>query len=74
MTLFCNLFIERTLYDLSTDCLCSGPKRYDFVQGTWVYRHDGISLHQLLTEELNSALPDVTLDFTLCAYAVRKTS
>ena len=52
----------------------SGPKRYDFVQGTWVYKHDGMSLHQLLTKELQSALPGTTLDFTLCAYGLCKSS
>jgi len=48
--------------------LFSGPKRYDFVRGTWVYRHDGISLHQLLTKELQTVLPGTSLDFTVCTY------
>ncbi|XP_053692761.1 frataxin homolog, mitochondrial [Sabethes cyaneus] len=37
----------------------SGPKRYDFIpdksiinKGCWVYKHDGISLHELLQKEL----------------------
>lgn len=37
----------------------SGPKRYDFVptnqtasEGCWVYKHDGITLHELLQEEI----------------------
>jgi len=52
--------------------LRSGPKRYDFVQGRWIYRHDGVSLHQLLTDELRSALPaETTLDFTSCAYGLQ---
>ena len=50
--------------------LCSGPKRYDFVRGTWIYKHDGISLHQMLTDELCSVLPGVTLDFTSCSYGL----
>ena len=65
---------ELTQYHVSNDVFCSGPKRYDFVQGTWIYKHDGISLHQLLTEELHSALPGITLDFTSCAYGVQETS
>lgn len=37
----------------------SGPKRYDFVpanknatEGYWIYKHDGITLHELLQEEI----------------------
>lgn len=40
----------------------SGPKRYDFVpvndqtadkcQGYWIYKHDGVTLHELLQQEL----------------------
>lgn len=30
----------------------SGPKRYDFIDGSWIYKHDGVSLHQLLQNEL----------------------
>lgn len=52
----------------------SGPKRYNFVQGVWIYKHDGVSLHQLLTRELQSALPGTTLDFTSCAYGLRESS
>jgi len=55
-------------------CCCSGPKRYDFVQGTWVYKCDGVSLHQLLTKELQSTLPGTTVDFTECAYGLHKYS
>lgn len=37
----------------------SGPKRYDFVKGNsetegyWVYKHDGIILHELLQTEIH---------------------
>uniref|UniRef100_A0A2M4AZK4 ferroxidase n=1 Tax=Anopheles triannulatus TaxID=58253 RepID=A0A2M4AZK4_9DIPT len=38
----------------------SGPKRYDFVSGKeaidkgyWLYRHDGVTLHELLHEEVS---------------------
>lgn len=34
----------------------SGPKRYDLVQSTkgscWTYKHDGVTLHELLRNEL----------------------
>ncbi|KAK7912752.1 hypothetical protein WMY93_012963 [Mugilogobius chulae] len=32
----------------------SGPKRYDWTGERWVYAHDGLSLHQLLSSELSS--------------------
>lgn len=39
----------------------SGPKRYDFVpdkstvnEGCWVYKHDGVSLHELLQQEIGA--------------------
>lgn len=32
---------------------CSGPKRYDWTGERWVYTHDGISLHQLLSTEFS---------------------
>ncbi|KAM6944081.1 frataxin, mitochondrial [Lycodopsis pacificus] len=31
----------------------SGPKRYDWTGGRWVYAHDGVSLHQLLSNEFS---------------------
>lgn len=45
----------------------SGPKRYDFIGGKWVYKHDGVSLHDLLTTEVSGALA-MTIDFTKCSY------
>lgn len=36
----------------------SGPKRYDFVmsdqpnEGYWIYKHDGVVLHDLLQQEI----------------------
>lgn len=40
----------------------SGPKRYDYVEGSWVYSHDGISLNELLSRELSTILnQDVSL-------------
>ncbi|CAG2233911.1 FXN [Mytilus edulis] len=46
----------------------SGPKRYDFTNGTWIYSHNGGSLHQLLTEEISQALSD-DIDFSDCEYS-----
>ncbi|KAG8011601.1 3-hydroxy-3-methylglutaryl-coenzyme A reductase [Nibea albiflora] len=31
----------------------SGPKRYDWTGDSWVYTHDGVSLHQLLSKEFS---------------------
>ncbi|XP_076173527.1 frataxin isoform X1 [Ptiloglossa arizonensis] len=30
----------------------SGPKRYDFVNGKWIYKYDGKTLHELLNDEI----------------------
>lgn len=38
---------------LSSSCVCSGPKRYDWTGERWVYTHDGIGLHQLLSTEFS---------------------
>ncbi|KFD58023.1 hypothetical protein M513_01256, partial [Trichuris suis] len=35
----------------------SGPKRYDYVDGEWIYSRDGKSLKELLKEELRQLLP-----------------
>lgn len=32
----------------------SGPKRYDFINGTWVYKHDNSTLFALLNKEIKS--------------------
>jgi frataxin len=34
----------------------SGPKRYDLINGNWIYKHDGVSLHQLLQDELEKIM------------------
>lgn len=49
----------------------SGPKRYDWTGENWVYSHDGVSLHELLTKELSAALK-TKLDLSTLAYAGRK--
>lgn len=40
----------------------SGPKRYDFVDDNWIYKHDGVAMHQLLQDELSKVLT-VNVDF-----------
>ncbi|XP_077988404.1 frataxin, mitochondrial-like [Glandiceps talaboti] len=42
----------------------SGPKRYDYVNGRWIYKHDGVALHDLLTQEFSEIL-NQELDFTI---------
>ncbi|KAI0214327.1 Frataxin, mitochondrial [Lamellibrachia satsuma] len=49
----------------------SGPKRYDFKDGTWIYKHDGVSLHNVLTAEMSSMLGQ-QLSFMECAFATRQ--
>ncbi|CAO1332013.1 unnamed protein product [Diamesa serratosioi] len=34
----------------------SGPKRYDFIDDCWIYKHDGVPLHDLLQEELSKIM------------------
>jgi frataxin len=46
----------------------SGPKRYDFVNGLWLYKHDGMPLHRLLEQEL-SKIMSKPIDLSKCAYA-----
>ncbi|KAL7041035.1 hypothetical protein ACKWTF_000590 [Chironomus riparius] len=40
----------------------SGPKRYDWINGDWIYKHDGVSLHALLQQELEKIM-SVPVDF-----------
>jgi len=46
----------------------SGPKRYDFHDGRWIYRHDGVSLHELLNQEIPNIV-NQHVDFVQCAYS-----
>ncbi|XP_010604186.1 frataxin, mitochondrial, partial [Fukomys damarensis] len=50
----------------------SGPKRYDWTGKSWVYSHDGISLHELLATELTEALK-TKLDLSSLAYSGKGT-
>ncbi|KAF2356557.1 Frataxin [Trinorchestia longiramus] len=47
----------------------SGPKRYDFTDNTWIYKHDGVAMHTLLMQELSEIFNE-EIDLTNCAYSV----
>ncbi|XP_045604277.1 frataxin, mitochondrial [Procambarus clarkii] len=51
----------------------SGPKRYDFVDGVWIYKHSGVTLHHLLSQEL-SEIFKTNIDFSGCAYGSSSTN
>lgn len=47
----------------------SGPKRYEFSNQSWIYKHDGMSLHSLLNEEISRVFPkDRDIHFEKCSY------
>jgi len=47
----------------------TGPKRYDFIDQHWIYKHDGVSLHKLLNNELRHIFTnDRTINFQTCTY------
>uniref|UniRef100_A0A182W5L1 ferroxidase n=1 Tax=Anopheles minimus TaxID=112268 RepID=A0A182W5L1_9DIPT len=55
----------------------SGPKRYDFIpdkrtvnEGYWLYRHDGVTLHELLQQEI-SAIVGRKLEFFALPHSQR---
>lgn len=46
----------------------SGPKRYDFCGGTWVYKHDKSTLHSLLDQEIKE-IANQKVEFSVkCLY------
>lgn len=50
----------------------SGPKRYDLVlknDGYWIYKHDGVTLHRLLQEEISKIVKD-KVEFQNCAHSL----
>ncbi|GFR17347.1 frataxin, mitochondrial [Trichonephila clavata] len=49
----------------------SGPKRYDFINETWIYKHDGVSLHQLLRDEISKVI-EKEADFKMCTFGESK--
>uniref|UniRef100_A0A182Q5D2 ferroxidase n=1 Tax=Anopheles farauti TaxID=69004 RepID=A0A182Q5D2_9DIPT len=57
----------------------SGPKRYDFIpdkrtvnEGYWLYRHDSVTLHELLQQEI-TAIVGRKLDFFALPHSQRPT-
>uniref|UniRef100_A0A8C9EYI1 Frataxin, mitochondrial n=1 Tax=Pavo cristatus TaxID=9049 RepID=A0A8C9EYI1_PAVCR len=46
----------------------SGPKRYDWTGRNWVYSHDRVSLHELLSKEFSAALK-TKLDLSCLIYS-----
>ncbi|XP_062369351.1 frataxin, mitochondrial [Cinclus cinclus] len=46
----------------------SGPKRYDWTGRNWVYSHDRVSLHELLSKEFSAALK-TKLDLSCLMYS-----
>lgn len=52
---------------MSMCCDFSGPKRYNFTNGSWVYSHDGVSLHSLLSSEISNILGHA-VDLTALSY------
>ncbi|XP_043802441.1 frataxin homolog, mitochondrial [Apis laboriosa] len=46
----------------------SGPKRYDFIDGKWIYKYDGKSLHELLDDEIPAIIGDQT-NFNKCSFS-----
>ncbi|XP_059161734.1 frataxin, mitochondrial-like [Physella acuta] len=45
----------------------SGPKRYDYYQGQWVYLRDGTGLHKLLEDEI-SEITGLKIDLKRCKF------
>ncbi|KAH7721950.1 fxn protein [Aphelenchoides avenae] len=41
----------------------SGPKRYDYVSGRWIYKRDGASLHELLQKEFEKIFDSKQIKF-----------
>ncbi|XP_060663860.1 frataxin homolog, mitochondrial [Drosophila nasuta] len=46
----------------------SGPKRFDYVAGKWIYKHSGESLHQLLQLEIGKIIKKQPVDFMQLPY------
>ena len=50
----------------------SGPKRFDLVDGTWVYKHTRETLHGLLQSEFENYFPRDMLDLSTCSFSSPK--
>ena len=49
----------------------SGPKRFDFIDGTWVYKRTGETLHGLLAAELSKCF-DKKIDLSMCSFSPKQ--
>ncbi|KAG7236771.1 hypothetical protein INR49_000234 [Caranx melampygus] len=49
-----NIHLTPLRLENPTTVQISGPKRYDWTGESWVYTHDGVSLHQLLSIEFSN--------------------
>ena len=58
-------------FDFQCECFFSGPRRYDFVENTWIYSHDpSDTLHEFLSKELQT-LCKREIDLSHLTYAKR---
>jgi len=48
----------------------SGPKRYDFKQGVWVYKYETETMHELLSREIEMVTGE-RVEFSQCEYGKR---
>ncbi|KAG6799025.1 frataxin, mitochondrial [Apis mellifera caucasica] len=46
----------------------SGPKRYDFIDGKWIYKYDRKTLHELLDDEIPAIIGNQT-NFNKCSFS-----
>lgn len=46
----------------------SGPKRYDFINGKWIYKHDGKTMHELLNDEIPAIVKNQA-NFDKCSFS-----
>lgn len=49
----------------------SGPKRFDFIDNTWIYKRTGETLHGLLSKELSDIFK-TQIDMFKCSYSLRE--
>lgn len=69
-TLWGNTCFQQLPMNTYTACVLfsSGPKRYDWTGRNWVYSHDRVSLHELLSKEFSTALK-TKLDLSCLIYS-----
>jgi len=48
----------------------SGPKRYDYVNGRWIYSHTGEDMNELLSKEFSETLQQ-DIDFSQLDYSIQ---